>query len=55
MAQLRTGCQPQDKPNILLMTGQSLAMPIYIGAAMKIFCDLALWRAFRNLKPREET
>lgn len=38
----------------LLMAGQSLAIPIYVGAAMKIFYDLALWRAFRNLKPPEE-
>jgi MFS family permease len=38
----------------LLMTGHSLAIPIYVGAAMKIFYDLALWRAFRNLKPPEE-
>jgi len=38
----------------MLMVGQSLAMPIYIGAAMKIFYDLALWRAFRGVKPPEE-
>jgi MFS family permease len=38
----------------LLMTGQSLGMPIYIGAAMKIFYDIALWRAFRGVKPPEE-
>jgi predicted MFS family arabinose efflux permease len=38
----------------LLMVGQSLAMPIYVGAAMKIFYDLTLWRAFRKLKPPEE-
>jgi hypothetical protein len=25
-----------------------------VGAAMKIFYDLALWRAFRALKPPEE-
>ena len=38
----------------MLMAGRSLAMPIYIGAAMKIFYDLALWRAFREAKPPEE-
>ncbi|HEU5137988.1 MAG TPA: MFS transporter [Steroidobacteraceae bacterium] len=38
----------------LLMAGQSLAMPIYVGAAMKIFYDLALWQAFRKVKPPEE-
>jgi MFS family permease len=39
----------------LLMSGQSLEMPIYIGAAMKIFYDIALWRAFRGVKPPEES
>ncbi len=38
----------------LLMAGQSIAMPIYVGAAMKIFYDLALWRAFRKVRPPEE-
>ena len=38
----------------LLMAGQSLAIPIYVGAAMKVFYDLALWQAFRRLKPPEE-
>jgi MFS family permease len=38
----------------LLMAGQSLAIPIYVGAAMKIFYDLALWRAFRKVRPPEE-
>jgi MFS family permease len=38
----------------LLMAGQSLAVPIYVGAAMKIFYDLALWRAFRQVRPPEE-
>lgn len=38
----------------LLIAGLSLAVPIYIGAAMKIFYDLALWRAFRKVKPPEE-
>ena len=39
----------------LLMAGQSIAMPIYVGATMKIFYDLALWRAFRAVKPPEES
>ena len=39
----------------LLMSGQSLGIPIYIGAAMKIFYDIALWRAFRGVKPPEES
>ena len=38
----------------LLMAGRSIATPIYVGAAMKIFYDLALWRAFRAVKPPEE-
>jgi hypothetical protein len=38
----------------LLMRGQSLAAPLYVGAAMKIAYDLLLYRAFRNLKPPEE-
>jgi hypothetical protein len=38
----------------LLMAGQSLAVPIYVGAGMKIFYDLALWRAFRKVRPPEE-
>jgi MFS family permease len=37
-----------------LMIGASLAMPIYIGAGMKIFYDLMLWRAFRGVVPPEE-
>jgi MFS family permease len=39
----------------LLMSGQSLAMPIYVGAALKIFYDIALWRAFRGVRPPEES
>jgi len=39
----------------LLMSGQSLATPIYVGAALKIFYDIALWRAFRAVKPPEES
>jgi MFS family permease len=38
----------------LFMAKQSLGAPIYVGAAMKIFYDLALWRAFRKLRPPEE-
>ena len=39
----------------MLMATRSLALPIYVGAAMKIFYDLALWRAFRNVRPPEES
>lgn len=38
----------------VLMTGTGLATPLYVGAAMKIGYDLALWRAFRHLRPPEE-
>jgi len=38
----------------LLMMGGSLALPLFIGAGMKIVYDLALWRAFRGLRPPEE-
>jgi len=38
----------------LLMRGASLAAPLYVGAAMKICYDVALWRAFRAVKPPEE-
>jgi MFS family permease len=38
----------------LLMTGGSLAVPLFVGAGMKIAYDLALWRAFRGLRPPEE-
>jgi len=37
-----------------LMSGVSLAVPLYIGASMKIAYDLALWYAFRKLPPPEE-
>jgi MFS family permease len=38
----------------LMMSGQSLYLPLVIGAAMKIAYDLLLWRAFRGLHPPEE-
>ncbi len=38
----------------VLMTGTGLATPLYVGAVMKIGYDLALWRAFRHLRPPEE-
>lgn len=38
----------------LLMAGASLAVPLFIGAGMKIAYDLALWRSFRRLRPPEE-
>jgi MFS family permease len=37
-----------------LMTGTSLAVPIYVGASLKILYDLLLWSAFRRLPPPEE-
>jgi MFS family permease len=38
----------------LLMRGTSLAMPLLIGAAMKIAYDLMLYIAFRRVRPPEE-
>jgi hypothetical protein len=38
----------------LLMTGNTMFLPLVIGAAMKITYDILLWRAFRGLKPPEE-
>ena len=38
-----------------LMQAASLAAPLFIGAGMKIAYDLMLWRAFRRIKPPEET
>jgi len=38
----------------LLMTGDTMFLPLVIGAAMKIAYDILLWRAFRGLKPPEE-
>jgi hypothetical protein len=37
-----------------LMQGLALGAPLYIGAGMKIAYDLALYSAFRRLKPPEE-
>jgi MFS family permease len=39
----------------LLMTGTSLAAPLVVGAALKILYDIVLWRAFRRLRPPEES
>ena len=39
----------------LLMTGTSLAAPLVVGATLKILYDIALWRAFRRLRPPEES
>lgn len=39
----------------LLMTDGSMYLPLVIGAAMKVSYDLLLWRAFRGLRPPEET
>jgi MFS family permease len=38
----------------LIMTGDTMFLPLVIGAAMKIGYDLLLWRAFRGIKPPEE-
>ena len=38
----------------LVMTGDTMFLPLVIGAAMKIGYDLLLWRAFRRTKPPEE-
>jgi hypothetical protein len=36
------------------MNGESLYLPLTIGATMKIAYDLLLWRAFRGVRPPEE-
>jgi MFS family permease len=38
-----------------LMSGASLAVPLYVGAGMKLLYDLLLWRAFSGLRPPEES
>ena len=38
----------------LLMRGSSLAIPLYVGAAMKITYDVLLFAAFRRHRPPEE-
>jgi MFS family permease len=38
-----------------LMTNDSMHVPLVVGAAMKISYDLLLWRAFRGIRPPEET
>jgi MFS family permease len=38
----------------LVMTGNTMFLPLVIGAAMKIGYDILLWRAFRGTKPPEE-
>ena len=37
----------------LLMTGDTMFLPLVIGAGMKITYDILLWRAFRGIKPPE--
>lgn len=37
-----------------MMHGASLALPLVIGAAIKIVYDVALWVSFRRLRPPEE-
>jgi len=39
----------------VLMEGDSMYLPLIIGAAMKISYDLILWRAFRAIRPPEES
>ena len=39
----------------VLMTEESMHLPLVIGAAMKIGYDFLLWRAFRGIRPPEET
>jgi hypothetical protein len=36
------------------MQGLALATPLLIGAGMKIVYDIALYKAFRHIKPPEE-
>jgi len=36
------------------MNGDSIWLPLVIGAAMKITYDVLLWRAFQKLRPPEE-
>jgi hypothetical protein len=38
----------------LLTLGVSPAVPLVAGAALKIAYDIALWRAFRHIRPPEE-
>jgi MFS family permease len=38
----------------VLMSGTSLALPLFVGACMKIAYDVLLWRAFRGLRAPEE-
>jgi len=38
-----------------LMMGSSLAAPLVVGASLKISYDIVLWRAFRRLRPPEES
>jgi MFS family permease len=38
----------------VLMNGDSMYLPLIIGATMKIAYDLLLWRAFRGIRPPEE-
>ena len=38
----------------MLMNGDSLYLPLVIGAGMKIAYDVMLWRAFSGVRPPEE-
>ena len=39
----------------LLMGGTAPVVPLYVGAGLKILYDILLWRAFRAVRPPEET
>ena len=39
----------------LLMKGGSMVLPLVLGAALKIAYDVLLYRAFRHVRPPEET
>jgi MFS family permease len=39
----------------LMLGGRSFYLPLVIGAAMKIAYDVLLWRAFRKIRPPEES
>jgi predicted MFS family arabinose efflux permease len=38
----------------LLISNGSIAIPLIVGATMKVIYDIVLWRSFRHAKPPEE-
>lgn len=50
----RFGCAVAPMIAGFLMADASLAVPLYVGASMKMAYDLILWRAFRGVRPPEE-